>query len=350
VQFVNDGIWGCDVSKWQSLYDDVNATWTYINWDAMKASKMHFVFVKVGQHSYYDYTFEHNWKEAKRVGIPRASYWYLDYRSDPRAQARRYWDALKGDPGEGPLVVDYEQAGLDYDKLWNFLDELKNISGYPSHRIWIYTGYYYWIDNSPLEISKRQWFAQFPLWIAWYSSSPSGVEIPDMWTECALWQSGTPKLGILFGCQSREIDYNVFNGGESRFKEYFIVNEVLPSQPGETMYLKVLATTLNIRSSAAALLDNSNDLGSFNLAAGDIVEVTDSGFVNGTTTWRKILKIWRDNEPVSFPASPTGEYWTAERAGLSIYMTQTTFTPPVIASHVVEVYIDGVKVFSQDLS
>lgn len=341
------GLFLFDVSKHQALYNKETNIWTYINWDVMKVSGVSAVICKAGQYNFTDFTFDYNWKEAKRVGIPRASYWFLDYRATGTEQARRYWDIMKNDPGEGPLVIDYEQgSGGDWDRLYNFISELQRISGYPNERIWIYTGYYFWIEHSPITIAQRQWFAKYPLWLAWYADSPAFVRIPDMWTECVLWQKGTPTIGKQVGAQSLEIDYNVFNGDTEKFARYFI-GGTNPPPPGDPMYFKA-TTTVNIRSSAG--VTDTNDLGSFNILTNDIVEVDTLPVILGTTTWRKIRKIWRNDQPVTFAPSTTNEYWCAERVGTSTPLVQTNYIPPVTARHVVEVWVDSVLVYRQELT
>jgi GH25 family lysozyme M1 (1,4-beta-N-acetylmuramidase) len=344
--FDDRGIVGFDVSFYQSYYNRERDTWTYIDWELMKQSGISFVICKAGQNDYYDPTFSYNWFEARKVGIPRASYWFLDYRSSPKLQAQKYWELMEPDPGEGPLIVDFEKGSSGFwDDVYAFITELQRLSGYPDHKIWIYTGYYYWIDAFKFgEEANQLWFGKYPLWLAWYCADEDEVIIPPPWKKCVLWQQGTPPIGKSVGAQSKEIDYNVFNGDDLSLAYYF--DGVDPHIIEEQMYFKAL-TTLNIRSSAAAL--TTNDLGDFNLLAGDIVEVADSPTLNGGVTWRKIVKIWRNSQPLTFPTSPTGEYWAAEK-GSAVWMTVTTFTPPTPANHVVEVFIDGNCVFRQELS
>jgi GH25 family lysozyme M1 (1,4-beta-N-acetylmuramidase) len=347
MQLDDKGLFLFDVSKWQAKYDQITNVWTYINWDLMRASGVSAVICKAGQYNFKDFTFDHNWREAKRVGLPRASYWFLDYRLSGTEQARKYWTIMKDDPGEGPLVIDYEQgSGGDWDRLYNFILELQRLSGYPNERIWIYTGYFYWIEHSPETIAQRQWFAKYPLWLAWYANTPEFVQLPDMWTECILWQKGTPTIGYSVGAQSAEIDYNVFNGDKVKFVSYFGEGSD-PPPTGDTMYFKA-STTINIRSSAG--VTTTNDLGLFNILTNDIVEVEPDPVIVGTTTWRKIRKIWRNDQPVTFVPSPSNEYWCAERVGTTTPLVQTNYIPPVTARHVVEVWIDSVLVYRQELT
>lgn len=347
--FDDRGLVGFDVSRHQALYNKETDTWTYINWDLMKASGISFVICKAGQNNFYDPTFSYNWFEAKRRGIPRGSYWFLDYRTSPKSQAQKYWELLKDDPGEGPLVVDFESgsSGL-WEDAYDFIVELQRLSGYPDHKIWIYTGYYYWIDAFDIgEEVKMLWFKRYPLWLAWYASEAKDVIIPPPWTKCVLWQQGTPVIGLQSGAQSKEIDYNALNGDELSLAYYFEGVEIPPL--GEPMYFKVVTTSLNVRSSASAPSDNSNDLGAFNLMANDIVEVDDLPVIASGTTWRKIRKIWRSNRELPFPVSPTGEYWAAEKTSTGALMLWTNFIPPVTAAHVIEVYIDGVLDYRREL-
>lgn len=347
---LNDrGIFAFDVSRWQALLDKETGIWTYIDWNVMKASGVNFVVIKCGQNNFKDFTFVYNWAEAKRLGIPRASYWFLDFRSSAKSQAELYWDFIKDDPGEGPLIVDYENgSGGDWNDVYNFIIRLQELSGYPNHRIWIYTGYYYWNEHSPLMPAQNQWFAQYPLWLAYYTTHPEYAQLPGLWDKCVLWQKGTPAIGYSVGARSAEIDYNVFNGNEFDLARYFTsINVPPPPTTGEPMYFRA-TTGVNIRSSAGVTPDN--DLGTFNLIAGDIVEVDDVPVIIGTATWRRIRKIWRTDQAVTLAPSSTGEYWCAEKVGTSIFMVQTAYTPPITARHRVQVYIDDVLVFEQELT
>jgi hypothetical protein len=242
MQFENRGIVGPDVSFYQA-----DATkGQYINFQKMKDYGVNFVVVRAGQHTWTDVSFRVNWREAKRVGIPRAAYWFLDYRSKGKAQAERFWELLKDDPGEGPLIVDFEVgSGYWQHHLDDFIVRLQELSQYPPDRIWIYTGYYYWKDFGPREPHEKLWFRSYGLWLAAYTDIDrvDRVLVPEPWTTANMWQQGTttvwgPDLGVL----SLELDWNIWNGDIENFKKYWITDYVPtpPEEGGEDMEYKVV--------------------------------------------------------------------------------------------------------------
>jgi GH25 family lysozyme M1 (1,4-beta-N-acetylmuramidase) len=232
---INGGLVGFDISHYQSVRDSFGR-WTFPDFQKMKDYGAKFVICKAGQYNFEDITFKVYYQKLKEVGLPRASYWFLDSRAEGKAQAQKYWDIIKDEPGEGPLVVDYEHgSGGDWRKLYDFVVEIQRLSGYPNHKIWIYTGYYYWIDNSPTSIFEREWFAKYPLWLAYYAEN---YQVPDMWTDIVCWQKGTPTIGLDAGVLSREIDYNIFNGDENKLAEYFDGVTAPPPPPNEEGSMK----------------------------------------------------------------------------------------------------------------
>lgn len=248
MQFNYRGIFGPDVSYYQA---DPRQN-QFIDFDKMKSAGPAFVIIKAGQFTYADPAFAYNWKAAKLAGLLRSAYWFLDKDGDAKAQARLFWSLLKDDPGEGPLVVDFEDGSGNGDHLYNFLVELRNLSNYDASRIWIYTGYFYWLDHTRTDPSFRYWFKKFGLWIAAYSRDasialkPEDVNTPYPWDTAVMWQQGTlivpgPSMGVL----SKEIDYNVFNGGWTEFITYFVASDPSPIPiPGgnTTMEYKVTWT------------------------------------------------------------------------------------------------------------
>jgi GH25 family lysozyme M1 (1,4-beta-N-acetylmuramidase) len=228
--FEDRGIKGPDVSFYQGNPKDG----LFINFQKMKDYGVNFVIVKAGQHTWRDPAFDYNWKEAKRVGLPRASYFFLDKDGDGKAQAELYWQILKDDPGEGPLVVDFEWGSGEWDGLYAFLVRIRELSGYHPERIWIYTGKYYWIDHGPKTQAEKLWFLRHPLWLAVYNSTLEAEDVPYPWLEPVMWQKGTTIVwGPDLGVHSLELDWNIFNGGIELFNRYFTTNYI-PPQPEET--------------------------------------------------------------------------------------------------------------------
>jgi hypothetical protein len=234
MQFDDRRINGPDLSFYQGNPNNS----LFVDFQKMKDAGVWFAIFKVGQDFWLDPAFAYNWSHAKVNKIPRAAYWFLDKDSGGVVQAERFWNAIKDDPGEGPLVVDYEDGSGDWDSLYNFLRRLQELSKYPADRIWIYTGYYYWKDHRPDPIRQTaslMWFAQFPLWLAAYTDKPDGVLVPAPWVTAALWQRGTTVVwGPDYGVHSLELDWNTLNGGEDVFRKYFITDEVPTPAPTPT--------------------------------------------------------------------------------------------------------------------
>lgn len=236
----NTGIFGFDVS----FYQDDNGTPQQIDFYKMKEYGASFVVIKAGQDTYQDPDFQYNWREAKRAGLPRSSYWFGDKDADADAQARKYWSLIRDDPGEGFLIVDFEHGSwTDWHQLYDFLAELKRLTGLPSSRIGIYTGYYFWLQYGPKTQEALEWFGQFLLWLAWYADDPLEVRVPEPWSDIIppvdpiLWQKGTPAIGHEAGVESIEIDYNVFNGDADKFALVFNATPTTPPTGGDVTVL-----------------------------------------------------------------------------------------------------------------
>lgn len=241
--FNDTSIYGFDIS----LYQDNNATPQGVDFLKMKASGADFVIVRAGQSTWIDPDFATNWANAKVAGIPRASYWYYDPRVNPVIQAKLFNQLFANDKPEGRLWIDLEfpaSWGGNYGNQASwvaFCEELK----FNNHRVGIYTGYYWWLEHTTA--ADREYYAQYPLWLAWYTSNPSLVKIPAPWAQCLIWQDGTPAIGLSVGVESIEIDHNKFNGGAAEFEKEFGA-QVTPPTGGTTMNgtAKTLATKVKL--------------------------------------------------------------------------------------------------------
>jgi hypothetical protein len=216
----------------------------HINFEKMKTSTgVKAVIIRAGQANYKDSEFDTSWKNAKAADLLRSAYFFEDEDCDPRSQARLFWDIVKNDPPEGFLAVDLENGShLDWDKWYQFISELKKVSGFPNEKIFIYTGFYFWsmaFQIKPATLATRQWFALHPLWIAAYCdiTKPEIVEsvkVPSEWNDTpTLFQHGTPTEGYWAGVWSKEIDKNAWNLQSSiTFEKVFrIDDEIIPNPP-----------------------------------------------------------------------------------------------------------------------
>lgn len=222
-----------DVSKWQGV----------INWLMMARAGVMGAIIKCGQGTGQDPQFENNWLNA-RGHVPRGTYWFWDSRIAPRQQAALWWGWIKNDIGELMHFADYEESYGGAFGGWQnfkiFLEEFKRLSN-GRVKIGIYTGYYYWIAHSPANLADLGYFAQYHLWMAWYTINPAVVKIPKPWTELILWQYGTipPKPIYEYGVQSLELDSNNFNGDEEAYIRYFGLGTPVPPQEKHVIELTI---------------------------------------------------------------------------------------------------------------
>ena len=208
MNFDYQGHEGYDVSLW----NDDNKTPQQINFNTMRESGAKFVGVKAGQLNYRDPDFEYNWREAKKAGLIRLSYWFCDKDGDPILQARKWWEIIKPDFNpEETHWADYEYGAWDdWRQLKKLMVEFQTLSKLPDEKVGVYTGYPFWIQRRPFSIEERKWFARHPLWEAWYTESHLDVKIPSEWDECLIWQDAV--LSEYVGQESIKIDHNKFNG------------------------------------------------------------------------------------------------------------------------------------------
>ncbi|GAB4503851.1 MAG: hypothetical protein Fur0043_08440 [Anaerolineales bacterium] len=208
-----------------SFYQDEPSTPQGVDFVKMR-QVADFVIIRAGQNLWVDSDFKTNWKEAKKAGLPRGSYWFYDSRADPKRQAELWVEQFEDDLGELPLFADIEESYNGPYKGWrkwyDFLERLKQLVG--DKEIFIYTAYYYWRDNAPnatTDPASLEYFHQYPLWIANYGVPKPSVPKPwgeDEWT---FWQFTETGDGKLYGVESKGIDLNYFNGNRAAFLARF---------------------------------------------------------------------------------------------------------------------------------
>ena len=67
------------------------------------------------------------------------------------------------------------------------------------------------------------YFGQYPLWIAWYNTTPP--KVPSIWNDWTYWQFTDDNPAAGWGAQSNEIDMNYFAGSEADFLARYGVGE-----------------------------------------------------------------------------------------------------------------------------
>ena len=217
-----------------SFYQDDPETPQGIDFVKMKLSAG-YVIIRAGQNLWVDTDFKANWREAKRAGIPRGSYWFYDSRVEPKRQAELWVQQFGGDFGELPLFADFEETYNGAYKGWKnwytFIERVKALVN--GKEIGIYTGYYYWRDNAPnaaTQTAELAYFHQYPLWIANYGATQPLVPKPWTANEWLFWQYTETGDGKLYGVESNGIDLNYFNGDLAALKARFNLSDV-PTDP-----------------------------------------------------------------------------------------------------------------------
>jgi len=198
---------GLDISKWNG------------NWNAAKAraAGVAFAFIKASQATFTDPKFIDNWKNAKDAGLMRGAYHYLDYTKPAGDQADYFANLLETDPGELPLVVDYEEKRTDNDcglakaYLREFLSQLQVRNIKPM----IYLSRGFWTTYGD---STAYWM-QFPLWLAHWMVTES-PPLPAPWGKWTFWQFTADGPGETFGTESVRVDMNHFYGSLDELKKF----------------------------------------------------------------------------------------------------------------------------------
>lgn len=197
---------GCDVSIWQ----DNNSTPQQIDFVKMRTAGASFVFIKASQSTWMDQDLIYNWANANRAGILRGAYHFLTFDTSPISQADYFWSLMRGDSGELPLVVDFENriAGLTRaaasSALKLFVERLQVISG---RLPMIYTSPGYWNEFGTTDV----FWVKYPLWLAHYTTAAEPL-IPSPWQSWLFWQYTSHGDGLKYGAESLNIDMDYFAG------------------------------------------------------------------------------------------------------------------------------------------
>lgn len=288
--------------------------------------------------SYEDDTTVDFASQAKALGIPYGFYHFW-LNQTPSAQAVNFLDqvTLAGNFDRVPPVLDLE---VDLTgQAANVKKWLDIVEGATGKRPILY-------GNKDIfnKLGNPSWFKNYDIWTASYPDYPDYWDwVPPIYSETrgrreVMWQYACtynypayPKI---------DIDTNI---AIPEFLKEIGVDVEVPPTGGpmiEDKYFKVTINSLNIRSSAENL-GTTNDLGTFNLALNDIVHVVEV-VVNGTATYHKLEKIWRNGAILPFQPSPTGQYWSAEKESTYVYMTETANPFPPTTDDVWELYQNGV--------
>ncbi|MEW5830335.1 MAG: glycoside hydrolase family 25 protein [Chloroflexota bacterium] len=213
------------------IVPDVSFYQHTINFAKMRSNAASGVIIRAGQNTWRDNAFASHWPAARAAGLPRGSYWFFDSRSEPERQADLWTQIIAPDLGEMEHWADYEEVYGGpfggWNMLYRFMSRMQ--TNLPNIKLGLYTGYYYWLEHSPANPDSLAWFAQFPLWLAWYTDNPANVRIPPPWTDLLYWQYTHTGSGPAYGVDTLGIDLNNFNGTKSQFSARYN----LPAPPPE---------------------------------------------------------------------------------------------------------------------
>ena len=218
----DDRAFGPDVSIW----DDIQSTPQKVEMAKAKAMGASFVIIKAAQACYADLDFVWNWADAKNDGLLRASFDFLVWDQDPNKQADFYCQMHEKDPAELGLWADFEWWKTIPANALNILDAfLTRCDQNTGKTTGIYTAPAFWAQYGSLD---PRW-AKRPLWIAnWGPTSPA---VPAPWgkNDWVFWQFSATEDGIAYGCESKAVDMNRFNGTVAQL--YARANKPIPTAP-----------------------------------------------------------------------------------------------------------------------
>lgn len=270
------GIQGKDISLWQ----DDNSTPQMFNFDTAVTKGVRFFGIKVSQGDYLDPDYTMNWHNCKLRKFKRMGYHFISWNVDIVTQANTFISVLKNDPGEIYPVADFEMrtgvpsASIASEKLWEFITRVEDGLG---REVMIYTSPSYWKEfgSKNIKFNKKLWIANYGVLFP---------TVPEPFEDWLFWQYGEGKgTGLEFGAESLDLDQDVFNGDEAKFKQMFgseMPQVYIPPVIELPEFAhRVLVQNLNIRTGPGT---NYPSVGKLNV--GEILEPLE---INGANAWIK---------------------------------------------------------------
>ncbi|WP_445242509.1 GH25 family lysozyme [Microcoleus vaginatus] len=198
---------GIDVSDYQPN----------VNWQAVARDGIVFSFVKSTEGAtFVAQSFARNWAAMKAAGIQRGAYHFFRPASSIQGQIDLFLKTVKLEPGDLPPVLDVETTGglsatqlCDRAAIW-----LEAVEKATLMRPIIYTYPGFW-DNLG---TKR--FADYPLWIAHYTSAEEPW-VPGGWKTWTFWQYSDS--GSVSGV-SGNVDTNIFESVREGAQSYKVAD------------------------------------------------------------------------------------------------------------------------------
>lgn len=317
-----------------SFYQDDNTTPQQIDFNKMKSAGVEGVIIRAGQNTWVDPDFAYNWSYASLAGLKRGAYWFLDTRSDPVEQAKRFVNLFALSNVELGLWVDLEYTEQyggtgPYNKETDWIKFCDVVRANNKSITGVYTANWWWRAREVnQEINRPDYWRSFPLWVAGYNDNPLDVNLPSCWDEAVLWQYTSKGNGPTFGVESLSIDLNY---GSQKF--YDMLSGAVTPPIGGTMKVGTVKVDLNLRTGVypAPVVTL--------LHAGDKVY----GVIDTATNWMNVQWIVR--------ANGTQENIAGWCSCNSAYIDLADYVPPVTTpKHVVELYVDGNLKYREELN
>lgn len=187
-----------------------------VDWGAVKADSITFVFVKATEgNTYTDPKFMENWEAVKNAGLVRGAYHFFHPDDDALAQAEHFIATVRLEPGDLPPVLDIEVSegvsteGIDEDvQVW--LEKVAETYGVNPI---IYSGLHF------IEANLSDGFEAYPLWLAEYTDSLP--QPPGDWERWTFWQyADEDEIEGIVGT----VDRSIHHGTEATWN-YLLVPE-----------------------------------------------------------------------------------------------------------------------------
>jgi len=218
-----------DISMYQLLPSSVEQGKT-INWQKAWDAGIRVVAIRATVGNWYtDPVFEPNWNGAKEIGMVTTAYHVIKPSHSFQSQMDRFFSVLKDKKADIPLVLDNElQDNKSKQVITNVIQKsAQYIADKDGRNPFNYTRQSWW-DINVLSWSK---WNEYPLWVAWYPYDPEyptvpKERIPRDYTTYTLWQFSADgnNQGSKYGCESKAVDLNKFNGTPEEFDVMFNTN------------------------------------------------------------------------------------------------------------------------------
>jgi len=176
-----------------------------INWASVAGSHVGFAICKATEGTtFVDASFKANWAGIESHGIRvRGAYHFGHPELSAVTQAAHFVSTVGALKAGDFLVLDIEAnanklpAATVVTWIRTFLEDVVTRSKLPVHRVWVYTGAWWWEPNT----AGSAVAAAHPLWVSGYTTAPP---MPRGWSHWTMWQY-TDKAsipGVSGGCDA----------------------------------------------------------------------------------------------------------------------------------------------------